>query len=520
MYTKIIAIILALALTIAGFLWISVESWQHHEMQRSLSEWAGVAEDESLFNWDMSGLDQIVLNGARDIDGLSIVDGALSGEVAKPFGFVSLNMAGRIVNTRRYHRLRTRIQASRETQLFLFHQEAGNNSWDIGSEGIALHAGWQELDLDLDELGWSLYQYGPDGKRLSSTPSRWGGATRSAKMLRLHPGRFPGTGFRIDWIRIDRVPLPDARYNDIAAEGGSYTPHAADLLKTSQDWLLTMPAGLRTPEWQLWFRDHVRTRTPDAILFPRAPEISDLAGTPEPARLSPSAADPEARLRNRLMTAAFVFLCAIWLVIGRGQPPRARAAGDLLIAAIGGAVLLALIPDLTAPPPWALVWTIALVGFALLSVRREKDFGEFGNRRAWLWAMGLTGVVAIALIVAGGYTGATVAAWPGEAVAYLPWALIQQLLLGPFLASRWERIVRRPEAAALLTGLMFGAIHFPNFALMSGTLVLGTLWALLFLRFRAWLPLAVSHAVLAPLPLLVLPVWLFRSAEVGARFWL
>ena len=219
------------------------------------------------------------------------------------------------------------------------------------------------------------------------------------------------------------------------------------------------------------------------------------------------------------MTAVFVLVCAVWLVTANRQPPRVRAGGDLLITAIGGAVLLGLVPDLAGPPPWALVWTIALVGFALLSIRRESDFGEFGDWRAWMWVMGVTSVVAIALIVAGGYTDATFATWPGEAVAYLPWALIQQLLLGPFLASRWERLVRRPEAAAFLTGLMFGAIHFPNFALMSGTLVLGTVWALLFLRFRAWLPLAVSHAVLAPLPLLVLPVWLLRSAEVGARFW-
>lgn len=518
MYTRIIAIVLALAFTVAGFLWMTVESWQRHEMQRSLSEWTGVVENESLFSWDMSGLDQIVLNGARDIDKLSIVDGALSGEVAKRFGFISLNMAGRIVNARRYHRLRARIQASQETELLLFHREAGSDS-EIGSQPIHLGSGWQELDLDLNNLEWSLYQYGPDGKRLSSTPTRWGGASRTAGMLRIHPARVPGVGFRIDWIRIDREPLADAGVRDISDPDSAYSPHPADLLETSEDWLLTMPTGLRTPEWRLWFRDHVRNGMPDAILFPAAPEVADLVEAQAPARLFPTLTDPETRLRHRVMTAIYLLICIIWLVIGRDRLPRIRAAGDLAIATVGGAVLLALVPDLTRLPVWALVWAFALVGFAMTSVWRERDYGNFGNRYAWWWAVGLTAVVAVVLIIVGRYSGAGFAPWPKNTIGYLPWALVQQILLGPFLAARWETILRKPEPAALLTGLMFGAIHFPNFALMSGTLVLGTVWALMFLRWRAWLPLAVSHAVLAPLPLLVLPVWLLRSAEVGARFW-
>lgn len=331
MYTRIIAIVLALAFTVAGFLWTSDQAWQRHEMRRSLSEWAGVVERETLFNWDMSGPDQIVLNGVRDIDNLSFADGALSGDVTKRFGFVSLNMAGRIINTRRYYHLRARIHTSDDTELLLFHAEAGSDT-EISSPPIPLVSGWQELNLDLNSLEWSLQHYGPDGKRLSSTPSRWGGATRTANMLRIHPARDAGIAFQIDWLRIDREPVPDARYSDIADAQGRYSPHPGDLLKTSQDWLLMMPTGVRTPEWRLWFRDHVRTRTPDAILFPQTPVVSDLSAAPEAARLYPPTISPEIRMRHRLMTASFVFLCAIWLVFGRGQPPRARAASELLIA--------------------------------------------------------------------------------------------------------------------------------------------------------------------------------------------
>jgi membrane protease YdiL (CAAX protease family) len=53
---------------------------------------------------------------------------------------------------------------------------------------------------------------------------------------------------------------------------------------------------------------------------------------------------------------------------------------------------------------------------------------------------------------------------------------------------------------------------------MVATFVGGLCWCAIYLRYRALLPLAVSHAASALLLGMLLPVDIVRSAEVSARF--
>ena len=66
--------------------------------------------------------------------------------------------------------------------------------------------------------------------------------------------------------------------------------------------------------------------------------------------------------------------------------------------------------------------------------------------------------------------------------------------------------------------LTFALMHTPNASLMLATFAGGLWWCALFLRERALLPIAVSHAASALVLIALLPQdWLY-SAEVSARF--
>jgi hypothetical protein len=81
---------------------------------------------------------------------------------------------------------------------------------------------------------------------------------------------------------------------------------------------------------------------------------------------------------------------------------------------------------------------------------------------------------------------------------YLPWALMQQTLLEFYFLGRL--LVLFPKKYILVpmivTGCCFGLVHLPDVATASVTVAAGTVWSLIYYRYRSLLPLAVSHAAL------------------------
>jgi membrane protease YdiL (CAAX protease family) len=92
------------------------------------------------------------------------------------------------------------------------------------------------------------------------------------------------------------------------------------------------------------------------------------------------------------------------------------------------------------------------------------------------------------------------------AALYFPWALLQQYIFQFYLLPRWLRLVPMP-AAFVLTALTFSAVHFPRWPVMLATVVAGTVWSLLYYRWRRLLPLALSHALLGA----ALHYWVFGN---------
>jgi len=73
-------------------------------------------------------------------------------------------------------------------------------------------------------------------------------------------------------------------------------------------------------------------------------------------------------------------------------------------------------------------------------------------------------------------------------------------------------------AAVYLSALGFALLHTPNPTLMLATFIGGLCWCSIWLRYRALLPLALSHAISALLLSSLLPADILHSAEVSARF--
>jgi len=81
---------------------------------------------------------------------------------------------------------------------------------------------------------------------------------------------------------------------------------------------------------------------------------------------------------------------------------------------------------------------------------------------------------------------------------YLPWALMQQTLLQFYLLGRLLALFPKQLLFVpfLITGLCFGLVHLPDYWTASVTVVSGSLWAIIYYRYRLLLPLAFSHAML------------------------
>ena len=91
-------------------------------------------------------------------------------------------------------------------------------------------------------------------------------------------------------------------------------------------------------------------------------------------------------------------------------------------------------------------------------------------------------------------------------------------IVSPICAERWRTVTGSSLAAVYLAALGFALLHTPNAAPMLATFIGGLCWCAIWMRYRALLPLALSHAASALLISSLLPAEILHSAEVSARF--
>ena len=378
-------------------------------------------------------------------------------------------------------------------------------------------------DIDLGRGGWS------ESGRAHSVP-------RQAAVLRLRLSMPPGSTLRLrsaqlrratsasaldlalvpQVIGVDEQPLAGrkavyrlpnaarAQEVDIATFVRKYTEAAQPLI--------LLPQHARA-EQQIALRNAVFAALPGAILLPeRALDASFAQARDE---LVASQQDRSHDWRWYLFA-----LYLLGLLGSRLRPPRsARLRAGLEAAlALAGPLWLILGEPFDGKPHLfqQLLIGASIVYTVSLSVPRRWQW--FGSSRAWIFALLVVLLAAIAALLLHDPAAPMRALGSGHIARYVAWALIQQYLICAVCAERWFIASGNRAIAVYLGALGFALLHTPNAALMLATMIGGLCWCALYLRERALLPLAVSHAASALILLALLPRSILASAEVSARF--
>ncbi len=108
---------------------------------------------------------------------------------------------------------------------------------------------------------------------------------------------------------------------------------------------------------------------------------------------------------------------------------------------------------------------------------------------------------------------------PGHLGFYVVKAAGQQAVLCLFLARAAAQAAgREGPAAAMTASFAFALLHMPNLTLAAGVFVLGFFWVSIYFRTRAFVLLAVSHAILGNALTTLLSPPLLISNRTGAGF--
>jgi len=149
---------------------------------------------------------------------------------------------------------------------------------------------------------------------------------------------------------------------------------------------------------------------------------------------------------------------------------------------------------------------------------RADNFWRATKRSAWFFALS-----SLLILVAGLFLGMlhrvpTHLIEPRRFGGYLAFCLLQQVALNSFLTNRLLAAFEKPTPAALLAGLLFGVLHWPNPVLVPLTFVGGVAMAWLFATERNILPLALGQALLGALVWWAFPLAWHHSMRVGPGY--
>jgi membrane protease YdiL (CAAX protease family) len=196
---------------------------------------------------------------------------------------------------------------------------------------------------------------------------------------------------------------------------------------------------------------------------------------------------------------------------------RRRVACELAALALLTPLFLALVPERSI---WLNLGLALLAGGLVLGLARDT------RERVWTPPVGraadrfrhstrhmLYGTLGVcALFAAAGALIAYDLGGDGDAVlerlarpsmllalaAFVPWALLQQMLFQFYLLGRLRALLpgAPPAGLAGLNGLLFGAVHLPDWDVALLTIVGGSVWSWYYQRDRCLVPIAISHATL------------------------
>lgn len=521
------ALTLALVLVAAATV-VLLDRFARHEFTVHLRGQAAralalAATAATPYEWRFRTADDLVAGQPFDARSFDFVDGGLSVQARdRPFE-IGVPLP-RPLDVRTFPHLHIVFDAGFDGELRISLREKLHAPVLTGAP-IAFGRGTNDTLADLQGLAWAAEQkadaVGPPHTaavlRLQFFPRTAGTLLlRSAALQRLpdyHPLDLRGTpriieagehgGNPLDVYRIPFAPqTQEAQLANLAAGRASTAPP-----------LILLPERGRV-EQQIALRNAVFAALPNAILIPEGQFDQTFAAARSLANAGLSAP------RKSTQWQIVALFAAVLLVARIRSPrnPRWRALLEIVLTLAAPTwLILGGNYDGNLHTPQTVLIGLSLIYAVSLSLPRVWHWN--GNAEAWLLS-GL--VVGLALAIGLSLQGSAshLAAAPGmrQILRYIGWALLQQYLICAVCTERWNVITGDALPAAYLGALCFALLHTPNAALMVATFIGGLCWCTIYLRHRALLPLAVSHASSALLLSSLLPTDILHSAEVSARF--
>ncbi|MDJ0654372.1 MAG: hypothetical protein QNJ40_09480 [Xanthomonadales bacterium] len=453
----------------------ALSSWLQQEARHTSQQ------NAQGFRWEFEQTEDLVGSQPVGFDDSRIHGGTLKVPAASGSGYLSLNLNGDRIDATLFSRwwMRIRLDSRTPTQAIIyFREDHGGTIYQ--SEPLPVRPGWQVLKTDLSAVRWTSDPK-TDGQAV------WGGLSGTVASIRVHPVAQGVAGMELDWIRLEPSgpPLPERPELRIR----SASKLTADLPRNA---LVTLDIPWPTTARVLAAVDQLEAARPAAAL------VLDQSVARAPA----------SSWSWTILVAASVMLL---LAVSLNGPVQA----GLKLVGVTGLVSL-LLTHLGAPLPWGLAGVLlaaALIWLVLESVLEDRP-ELVGSRPAWNLALSITIVLAVPAVFMDGPPEELPLRWVG----YLVWAGFQQLVLCLVLLRLCLQLTGSWRVlGAGLAAILFGLAHYPNFELMLGTLLLGGLLVAHFLKFRALLPLAFSHATLGAIYLTMAPSWVIHSGAVGSR---
>lgn len=350
-----------------------------------------------------------------------------------------------------------------------------------------------------------------------SIPSGGNLRLRSAELLRATSAQMLNLQAAPQVLAVGEQPLgnrnavyrlPSASHAqevDIAAFANKYTEPAQPLI--------LLPQHARA-EQQIALRNAVFDALPGAILLPeRALDASFAQARTEVV----GGANAAKRFDPRWPLLGAYALVLVWTRARPARSTKLRAAVEAALALAGPLWLILGEPFDGKPDLFQQLLIGASVVYAI-SLSMPRRWQWFGTARAWAFALAVVLIAGIAGLLLHETDAPIRAIGSGHVARYVAWALVQQYLICAVCTERWLVASGNRAIAVYLGALGFALLHTPNAALMLATMLGGLCWCALYLRERALLPLAVSHAASALILLALLPRSILASAEVSARF--
>jgi hypothetical protein len=518
----------AFALLVAATFWGLERSarleFASHLRERAADALALAASGSTPYQWRLRSADELVAGHPFGSPRFEFVDQGLRVSGAGHPVEIGLTHSGS-VDLQHFPLLRISLDSALPGNLRLVIRQTAHAP-ELVSSAVAFPAGTSEvLSVDLDDLDWASSDVpAPAPKRAAMLRLRLGPQPQAATLLRGVSLNRPANYMPIDLgaplhiVGIGTTPpspgltilrLPD---DPLSLQAG-LRALAAGRGSSAAPLLFALPQSPRV-ERQMILRNAVHAVLPDAILVPEGKSAETLARARELA-----AAGPHARKASTQWPIAALF--ALAFLLGRLYPPRNARRRALL------EIVLTM-----APPLWLVLGgntsgnlhapQQAVIGMLIVyavSLSFPRHWHWIGAARSWWYA---TAVVALALAIglAAHHADGSIIPAPDfrHVVRYILWALLQQYLICVICTERWNIATGSPLAATYLGALGFALLHTPNPTLMLATFAGGLCWCAIYLRYRALLPLAVSHAASALLLSAMLPAAILHSAEVSVRF--